>query len=308
MDVSQIEGRITERTKALIVQHTFGIPAEMDRITMIARRHGLYVIEDSCHTLASSYRGRTVGQFGDASFYSFEWGKPLVIGLGGVAVVHNDCVRRKLEAIYSEFVQPKTTEVARIHLQYLLHGTVLTPSLFWRVRDLYRFLSGLGVMVGTFEKEELAGQPSDDCRKGMSTFHQRLLRRKLESLDATVAHRRWVGSQYERILADLGLATLELGEESDPVFLRYPLETGHKSAVIAEARKMRVELGDWFVSPVHPLEKAQWGSVRYQEDSCRVAEQTCKRVITLPIHGNVGEREIQRARDFLRSVKARGYL
>jgi dTDP-4-amino-4,6-dideoxygalactose transaminase len=280
----------------------------MDRISEIARRHDLYVIEDTCHTLASSYHGHPVGSFGDAAFYSFEWGKPLVIGLGGAAVVRDDGVRGKLEAIYGEFVQPRTAEVVRIQIQYLLHGAVLTPSLFWRVRDLYRFLSGLGVMVGTFEKEELAGRPGDDCRKRMSTFHQHLLSRKLRSLEASVAHRRRVGSQYEQILTDLDLPTLELEAEASPVFLRYPLQTGHKSDVIAEARKARVEVGDWFVSPVHPLKKAHWDSVRYREGSCPVAEQLCNRIVTLPIHDKVTERDIEKVRDFLGAVQAKGYL
>ena len=67
LDPASVEARITPRTRAIVVQHTFGIPADMDSILRIARARGIYVIEDCCHTVASSYRGARVGSLGDLS-------------------------------------------------------------------------------------------------------------------------------------------------------------------------------------------------------------------------------------------------
>ena len=89
MAPESLESRITPRTSAIVVQHTYGIPADLERILSIAERHQIPVIEDCCHTLASTYHGKPVGSFGVASFYSFEWGKPLVAGIGGAAVVND---------------------------------------------------------------------------------------------------------------------------------------------------------------------------------------------------------------------------
>src|SRR5512135_1616150 len=66
IDPGKIEAKITKKTRAIIVQHTFGVPAEMDGITEIAKAHNLFLIEDSCHTLGSRYKGKPVGAFGDA--------------------------------------------------------------------------------------------------------------------------------------------------------------------------------------------------------------------------------------------------
>jgi dTDP-4-amino-4,6-dideoxygalactose transaminase len=58
LDPSSVEARLTPRTKAIVVQHTFGIPANMDRLLRTANECGIYLIEDCCHTVASSYRVR----------------------------------------------------------------------------------------------------------------------------------------------------------------------------------------------------------------------------------------------------------
>lgn len=68
MDVSQIETAITSKTKAIIVQHTFGLPADMDSILNIAKKYNLRVIEDCAPALGAIYKGRKVGTFGDAAF------------------------------------------------------------------------------------------------------------------------------------------------------------------------------------------------------------------------------------------------
>ncbi len=71
IDVTKIEEKIKYRTKAIVAQHTFGIPAEMDKISEIAKKYNLYVIEDACHAIGSKYKGKEVGPFSDAAFFSY---------------------------------------------------------------------------------------------------------------------------------------------------------------------------------------------------------------------------------------------
>lgn len=90
LDVSQIESRITKRTKAILPVHLFGQVALMDRIMEIARKHDLLVIEDACQGMGASYKGRKAGSWGDAGCFSFFPTKNLGgYGDGGIITTNN---------------------------------------------------------------------------------------------------------------------------------------------------------------------------------------------------------------------------
>jgi dTDP-4-amino-4,6-dideoxygalactose transaminase len=84
IDPSDIEHRITSRTKAIVVVHYAGMPAEMDRIMKIAAGHNLKVLEDASHAHGALYKGKQVGTFGEAAAFSLMTGKALAIGEAGV--------------------------------------------------------------------------------------------------------------------------------------------------------------------------------------------------------------------------------
>ncbi len=86
IDPDDIEHRITDRTKAIMVVHYMGHPAEMDAIMAIAERRGIPVIEDVSHAHGGLYRGKTVGNFGKVAAMSLMSGKSLPIGEGGMLV------------------------------------------------------------------------------------------------------------------------------------------------------------------------------------------------------------------------------
>ena len=85
----KIEERITERTRAIVPVHILGIPANMDKIMAIAKKHNLLVIEDACQAWLAEWRGNCCGTIGDLGCFSFQNSKHLPCGEGG-AVVGND--------------------------------------------------------------------------------------------------------------------------------------------------------------------------------------------------------------------------
>ncbi len=96
MDPSQLEQAINERTKAVIVTHAWGLPAEVDRIAEIAHRHNVLVIEDCAESLLADYRGRFTGTWGDMGCFSFQASKQLSLGDGGMATARTEELWRKL--------------------------------------------------------------------------------------------------------------------------------------------------------------------------------------------------------------------
>ncbi|MCK4293129.1 MAG: DegT/DnrJ/EryC1/StrS family aminotransferase, partial [Planctomycetes bacterium] len=84
IDPKDIEHRITPRTKAIVVVHYAGMPADMDAIMKIAAKHNLKVLEDCSHAHGALYKGKEIGAFGDAAAFSLMTGKALAIGEGGI--------------------------------------------------------------------------------------------------------------------------------------------------------------------------------------------------------------------------------
>ena len=99
LDPNRIEEAITSRTKAIIVVHTFGCPADMEEILAIARRHHLYVIEDACEAFGASYRGRRVGGLGDVGVFGFYPNKQITTGEGGVVVTRSMQLAAKIKSL-----------------------------------------------------------------------------------------------------------------------------------------------------------------------------------------------------------------
>jgi perosamine synthetase len=92
LDPSKIEDAITPQTRAVIVVHTFGVPAPLAEILEIAHRHQLFVIEDACEAIGAEYDGRKVGSFGDAGVFGFYPNKQMTTGEGGMIVTNNPTV------------------------------------------------------------------------------------------------------------------------------------------------------------------------------------------------------------------------
>jgi perosamine synthetase len=90
IDPKKIEALITPRTKAIMLVHLFGHPAEMDEIMAIAKKYNLKVIEDAAHAPGVTYKGRPVGAIGDIGGFSLNYHKHIHSGEGGLLVTNND--------------------------------------------------------------------------------------------------------------------------------------------------------------------------------------------------------------------------
>jgi dTDP-4-amino-4,6-dideoxygalactose transaminase len=99
IDELQIEEAITSKTKAIVAVHYAGVACEMDRITEIAKKHNLFVIEDAAQACLSTYKGRQLGSIGDLGCFSFHETKNIISGEGGALLVNNKNMIERAEII-----------------------------------------------------------------------------------------------------------------------------------------------------------------------------------------------------------------
>jgi perosamine synthetase len=107
IDVGQMEKRITPRTKAIMVVHTFGLPVDMDPLLAIAQRRGLRILEDAAEMHGQAYRGRPCGSFGDASIFSFYPNKHVTTGEGGMVVTDDAALAERCRSLRNLCFEPK---------------------------------------------------------------------------------------------------------------------------------------------------------------------------------------------------------
>lgn len=98
IDVAQVEAAIGPQTKAIMIAHTLGNPFDLDAITAICKKHNLWLIEDCCDALGSTYKGKKVGTFGDIGTLSFYPAHHITMGEGGAVFTNNPQLKRIAES------------------------------------------------------------------------------------------------------------------------------------------------------------------------------------------------------------------
>ena len=132
IDPDRIEAPITPLTKAIIPVHLYGLPAEMEPIVQVARKHGLKIVEDCAQAHGATYNGQKVGTFGDAATFSFYPSKNLgAFGDGGAIVTNGDDVEALARAIsnHGQLTKNKHSMIGRNSRLDGLQGAILSVKL-----------------------------------------------------------------------------------------------------------------------------------------------------------------------------------
>lgn len=299
VDLSSVRKLVSERTRLILAQHTYGIPAPMDELAALAKEKGAWLVEDCCLALGARYQGEKVGTFGHAAYWSFQWNKIMTTGLGGMATVNHPLLAERLaEVVRNEGHSPDGRSASLLGVQRLVHTGVIWPKSSALARAAYRRVCKMGLAIGSSDTSEFRPVMPDGFFRTMSQGQAMAGLRGLRTLERNLAHRKALAEHYGKLLREKGWQPLEFQEEHEPVMVGYPVRVKDKDRVLAEASAKLVELGSWFESPLHPKETplAQYG---YEWGSCPNAEKASQQVVMLPTHPRTTQREARRVVDFL---------
>ena len=276
IDTIKIEGKVTGKTTAIMAQNTFGLSSDLDPILDIAKRYNLKVIEDCAHGYGGSYKGKVNGTVADAAFFSTQWSKPFSTGLGGMAVTNCPEIVSKLRIECDSYSYPDIKE--KLILWLLLHSYdfMMKPAIYWPAIKTYRFLSKAGLVTGSSSGEELISPVKPDgFEKRMAKFLKKRALLEMERFEKNLNHRLRIANKYDEIFDTLGLEKPFRPGYAFHTFLRYSFLVADKQSFLRKAEEDRIEAGDWFLSPLHPIEKdlSPWG---YEKGMCPVAESVCE--------------------------------
>lgn len=284
MDPPALEAKITPKARALIIQHTFGIPAEVESLITIARKHNLLVIEDCAHSLGARVKGELTGKFGDISFFSFGRDKAISSVYGGMAIINNKQLTNPVRSVQKELPIPSATWI----LKQLLHPLITEAALAtYRLLDLGKIILLTAQKIGLASKAviptEWQGQLPEYFPSRMPNALAALALQQLDELASINEQRKQTARYYLEALRGLPLSLPSFNEQTEPIWLRFPVRTEKALGVIQYGKKRGVLLGDWYRHVIDPKE-AILSSIGYQRGSCPKAELAAAHSLNLPTH------------------------
>jgi dTDP-4-amino-4,6-dideoxygalactose transaminase len=284
VDLSALERGITGRTKAIVLQHTFGIPADLNAVLHIAHQRDISVIEDCVHALGARYRGARVGSLGRAAFFSTEETKTISTTMGGMAVTNDDALARRLQEFQQNCAFPSAWLTARYLAKLVFYHVLTEPHLHRYSRVLYEAFGSRNPLPGPTTGEEMLGGRPPGYERRLSNAQALVGLRQLQRIDENLAHRERVAAAFQSRLRTLGFEMPKPPPEATPAYVRVPVFVDDPHLAV-QAAASDVVLGTWFTSV---LEEATDPSVGgYLAGSCPSAEKLSQHLVNLPTHPRV---------------------
>jgi perosamine synthetase len=290
MDLDVAECLITPRTRALVLQHTFGIPADLEDALALARRHGLHLIEDCVHSLGATYAERQVGSFGRAAFFSTEETKTISTTMGGMVVTDEEEVAARMAEFQESCAWPSSSLTRRYVLKLALYHLMTQPHLHRYTRALYDLFGERNPLPGPTTPEERRGERPPEYEQRLSNAQAALGLRQLRRLDANLARRRAIADVYRAHLSKAGFRPPRTPERAEPAYVRYPVWVEDRRAAV-EAIAPHAVVGTWFTSVLEEADSPTCGG--YELGSCERAEEAARHLINLPTHPRVSVQDAE---------------
>jgi len=309
---NKLSCEIGSHTKIVIVQHTFGLPADMDAIKAVCVERNLILIEDCAHSLGAEYNGIKVGSLpageaghSKAAFFSFSRDKIISSVYGGMAVTNDDKLGEALRQAQGKFGMPSQIWTP----QQILHPILLN----YFILPIYNFLD-LGKIFLVFSQvthilskavswKEKRGRMPDYFPKALPNAMAMMALNQFKKIDVFNFQRQKVANYYYENLKDTDFSLPKQFENRRNVFLRFTVNHKNAHEIIYEAwHKQNILLGDWYTTPIAPFD-TNVKDIKYKPESCPNAEYLAKRTLNLPTHINIKKEDAERIVNFLKKYK-----
>ena len=281
-DLKQLESKITDNTKVIICQNTFGLSSNVEKVVDFAKTHNIKTIEDCTHGFGGTYQGKPNGSYCDAAFYSTQWNKPYSTGVGGFALVTDKDLKAKLEKVNSDLEPATFKDKISLSTLYFVREKILTDRRYWRMVKLYRWLSKHKLVQGSSSGTEIEStEMPSHYFKGMSTTQMKKGITNLAKLGEMIPLRKANAAIYSEYLKSKGKTYVPTEQFQDHSFLKYPFLVKERDEVMRIAEECKVPLGEWFCSPIHPVMEHfdQWD---FRECDFPVATKYSSEMLNLP--------------------------
>jgi dTDP-4-amino-4,6-dideoxygalactose transaminase len=301
LDRTAIAKAITEHTRVIVPTHLYGQPCDLKEILRIAEKHNLIVVEDCAQAAGARYRGRLVGTFGTASFFSFQMLKGINTYGGGMALTNNHELAARVRDLAASEPLPSTTEVAERFLKGYAARIVISPKVFtfwgWPIQTLASMFSDVDLSKFLWENV----RPLDSFPRAYTQRYSNAQAvigiRGLGKLDEYNARSREHALRYGGSLSDYrSIQTPLILPTAEHVYYQYCIYTSDPRRTSRRAICRGVDLETMHVDVCSglPLFKAFAAA-------CPGAEAT-KGALQLPVYSRLRPSDVDRVSHVMRKV------
>ncbi|MCX6720234.1 MAG: DegT/DnrJ/EryC1/StrS family aminotransferase [Candidatus Staskawiczbacteria bacterium] len=306
IDVNDLKGKITVKTRVVVVQHTFGQPCNMDQVRAVCSEFpNIVLIEDCAHSLGAEFNNIKVGSHSKAAFFSFSRDKIISSVYGGIAVTNDEKLGEALRQAQGKMGLPNPFWI----FQQLLHPILL----HYLILPVYNFIDlgkvmlvvsqWLHVLSKAVSWQEKRGQRPDYFPKALPNALAVMALNQFNKLEKFNSHRQEIAEYYYKELANTSFVLPSRVENTKNVFLRFTVKHKKAHEIIYEAwHKQNILLGDWYTTPIAPFD-TNIEDIKYIDGSCQTAEDLAKKTLNLPTHINISIKDAERIVNFLKAWK-----
>ncbi len=296
------QAKTSPESRVLVVQHTFGLPANMDEIRAICEANNMILIEDCAHSLGAEFNGQKVGTFGKAAFFSFSRDKVISSVYGGIAAANDDIIGKRLEELQKQFGQPSIFWIKQQLLHPLLLAYIILPIYnFLDLGKIFLVLSQwLHILSKAVHWKEKQGNRPDYFPKALPNALAMMALNQFKKLDKFYNRRKKLFEYYAENLKNTSfILPLEI-EGVKQSYLRFTTKHPKAHEILYEAwHKQNILLGDWYTSPIAPFD-TKLDRMHYKMRMCPEAEKLSEITLNLPTHINISRRDAERIVNFLK--------
>lgn len=282
MDIELLKSKISDKTKVIIAQNTYGYSSNVDQIVEIAKEHNIFTVEDCTHGFGGTYKGKPNGSYCDAAFYSMQWNKPFSSGLGGFLAVNNKKLVNSIYELEKNKIEPKLSTKISIKLLILVRRYLINRFTYWIMVNFYRWLSKNNLVVGSSTGDEISDvKMAPDFFMDYTEVQAKEGYRNIKRLKELIKLRKDNAKLYTDYLKSNSKSFIPENQFENHSFLKYPILVRDRDRFNELARKAKIELGDWFNSPIHPVKNGfeKW---HLNVDDFPIAKSYSSKVVNIP--------------------------
>jgi len=299
IDTEDLKRKITPKSKVVMIQHTFGLPADIDEILEICYQNNLILIEDCAHVLGGQYKGRKIGTFGKMAFFSFGRDKIISSVYGGMVTTNDDFLAKKIKEYQEKIEYPSYFWIKQQLLHPIFLNWLILPTYKIFGKYLLVFLQFLQVLPKAVHWKEKIGEKPNYFPKKMPNVLAVLTLNQLKKLEKFNAHRKEIAEFYRE---ELKGTSFGLPPEEEQVYLRFTVKHSKAHEIIKKAWQNNFLIGDWYTTPVAPYD-TKLKKLKYEIGSCPKTEKLAKITLNLPTHINISKVQAKKIVDFLKQWK-----